>query len=232
MQLETYNHKKDIHHHRRKVARKNFLIFTVFIFVISTILFSVYSTDGISFTGMSILPSNSNITSPIQASLSIPELTLKNEFHELKIIVNKDSSIIIGGKTFSIKESEREIILKDFQGTISFDDEKIYILKGKVSEIILSGIPITTDKNKIDIELNSGTHYKQINIVNNFSIKSLDYYATGELKINEDVIKANKEQVFLNNYIGNLIAENKTLFLNGKIGSVEIHGDNRNIKIS
>ncbi|MBN2880436.1 hypothetical protein JXM83_00115 [Candidatus Woesearchaeota archaeon] len=230
MHLETYNNKKESH--KKKRSKINLIIFIAFLFAIGTIITNVYP-NGINFTGMSILPEKTpNITSTINASLSIPGLTFKNTFEEIRITVAKESSINIGGKTFSLKETEREIILKDFEGTIIFDEEKIYTLKGKASEIILSGIPITPEKNKIDVSLNQNTIYKKILITEELYIKSLEYIASGEIKINEDTIKLNSEKLILNNYQGNIKAENKKLYLTGKINSIEVLGETRKIKIS
>lgn len=233
MQLETYNNQKISNRKRNITKNINLIIFLAFLFIAGTILTQTMSPTQRSFTGFSIFPTDSNITSnaPIKASLSIPILTLKNELPEIKITIDKESSIILDGKTFSLKGTEREIIFKDFKGTISFDENKIYTLEGKASEVVLSGIPMTTDKT-IHILLEAETPYKKIELTKDIYIKSLNYITTGEILIDQDLLKANFEEIFLNNYIGTIKAENKILSLDGKIESIELIGELRKIKIS
>ncbi len=229
MHLEKHSYQKKA---QKRGARMKFFVFLIFIFIIGAIIFTIYPQK-FGFTGMSIFPEKTNNNSfSLNTSISIPELTLKNSFPELRIILATDSSINIGGKTFSLKETERELILKNFDGTIMFDENKLYILKGKTSEIILSGIPITQEKNKINIDLNQQVEYKKIFLSEKINIKSLEYIAFGEIKVNEDILKLNSELISFNNFYGTLKSENQKLSLDGYIDSIEINGETRKIKIS
>ena len=231
MKLETYNHQAKMHSLKKKSKKINLFIFLVFALICSIILIQVYSQNGINFTGMSIFQESTNSTTEIKANLSVPKLTLKEENLEIKVTLEKGSSVILDGKTFSLSETERELIFKNFKGTITFDSNKIYGLKGRASEVTLSGVTMTKNK-KIDVFLESETLYKKLEIGEEILIKSLDYISIGEILINEDLIKTNSERTIITNYFGKIKLENKTFFLDGTISSVEVYGENRKIKIS
>jgi hypothetical protein len=231
MKLETYNHQASLHQMKTKSRRINLFIFLTFILISSIILFQVSSQNGINFTGFSIFQENSNSTTEIKANLSVPKITFKEEFPEIKTTLEKGSSVILDGKTFSLAETERELVFKDFKGTVTFEGNKIYILKGKASEVTLSGVTMTKDK-KIDVLLQSETSYRKIEMNKEVLIKSLDYISIGEILINQDLIKTNSERTVINDYFGKIHVENSTLFIEGKVSSIEIYGEGRKIKIS
>ena len=133
MELETYN-RKGVHLTHKHNWTKNFLMFLAFIIVVLAILIGT-TPLGQNFTGFSVSKNTTSMNyTQISATLSIPKLTLKNEFEEIKIILEKNSTLMIGGQKFHFSDPEKEIILKKFQGTITFDENQIYLLKGKVSE--------------------------------------------------------------------------------------------------
>ncbi len=140
--LRYYGHS----HKGKKRINKKILIFSGFIFVIGAIIFTTLYSNG-SITGKvisSINPSSINPNNSIimSSELTVPDLNMKGEYPEIKILSRAKTTIYLGDKSFQLDGlRENKIILKEFSGKIELSKNGI-LLDGKVFEVNLNNLPI------------------------------------------------------------------------------------------
>ncbi len=222
-------------HGRGKKPNKKILIFLGFLFVMGIIIFTILYSNG-SITGKVVSSINANNSIEFSSSLTIPDLTFKGEYPEIKILSKAKTTIYIGRKSFLLDElKENRIILKDFSGKIELDEDGI-LFDGKVSDVNLNNLPIQ-EKNgrRIKIYVDSKIPYNLIEFKEDLFLKEIDYVSSGVLFIgdeNKDKITLDEDSLFISNYLGELRINEDTLFLEGFAEDIKISGDMRKISIS
>lgn len=213
--------------------KKHLIIFAVVTF--SLILFwLIYSSiyGEISLTGGIIgkavnLNDDSNIK--LDAKLTIPSLSLDGKFKRIEISGRSDSYINVGDQRFYLGNiKENYLIFDNYDGKISFNSKNILEFQGKVSGVTVNGVFITPEsKNTFKINLNKSFDYESLEISDGVLINKLSYRTLGTIKLNNgnEIFNVNGEEVTINNFYGGLLIENKELYLNGYISSLNILGD-------
>lgn len=231
MGFENYNYNGNNHYSpKRKSSKLTIFVVVLFLSVVGVIYFTTFS-DGFSFTGRVVGSQNSTSDIVISSALSVPELNLKGSYNELVLSLSPDSFIYLDNKKVGSNFSN-ELILRDFNGIVNIQGGKGVQIEGKISEIVLNGIPITSNTNsKMKLSLSPNSHYNSIEIKEGFYFKELIYIASGEIYYGEDFIKLNSEKVDLTNYIGSLKIEDDLIFFDGTVESLSVTGDSRKITL-
>ena len=219
-------------HGKMKKPNKKILIFAGFLLVIGMIVLVTLYSNG-SITGNVISSINSNNSIEFSSVLTVPDLDLKGEYSEIKILSRAKTTIYIGKKSFLLDESkENRIILKGFSGKIELDEEGI-LFDGKVSGVNLNNLPIEeTNDRMIKIYIDSKIPYNSIEFKEDLFLKEIDYVSSGVLFMGEDKITLNEDSLFISNYFGELDINDGTLFLRGFAEDIRVSGNMKKISIS
>ena len=234
--FEYYGHS----YKKKKTFNKKTIVFFGFLIVISIIIFTtLYSNNsliGNVILGNAISSTNQNNSIIISSELTIPNLSFKGEYSEIKILSDSETTIYLGEKSFILDElKENKIILKEFSGTIKIEKDGI-LLDGKASEVNLNNLPIKERNNKkIKINGDSKIPYNLIEFKESLFLKEIDYVSSGILFIGEknpDKIILDEDSLIISNYFGKLKIYDDTLFLKGSAKDIKIMGDMKTISIS
>lgn len=221
--METYDEDSALKKHHVKL-----IAFAVFVLIIALVLYTSFQGD-FSFTGGFAGVPDSNDSLKISARLNVPELALDGKFDYLSITGNSDSFIYIGDQKSNLSSfSNNKIILEDFDGKISFDENAISNLDGKSMNAVVNGVVLSSSSDKLTkTYLSSGFDYSSLEISESVVIKDLSYLASGSVSINdgEKNFKINDEEVSLKNFVGNLKIRNNVMTLEGVIGKIEVSGE-------
>lgn len=162
------------------------------------------------------------------AELTIPVLNTDGKFQKVEIIGTSNSFLYFGNQKFYLGDSnENYLILKNYNGKISFDKKSISKLKGKVSEVTINGILVTSQtKNTTKINFGESFDYKNLEISNEVLISKLSYKTSGIIKLNEDknIFNIDEEEIVITNFKGDLVIKNNKLQLKGYVEKLEIKG--------
>jgi hypothetical protein len=219
-------------HEKKRNFKWGIFVAVLFIVVLGIVFFSTFS-DQLVGTGKVIDSSNLSDSIHIVTSLSVPELNLKGNYDELILSLGSDSFVYLDNKKVSSSVSNHELILRDFSGTINIKEGDVIDMSGKISEIVLNGVPISSNTNsKIKLSLSPESHYKYFEIKEGFYVKDLSYVTTGDISYEEENIKVNSEKVSLVNYIGSLKIEKGLILLDGNVESLSVVGNLRKITLA
>jgi len=241
MELGKNNFRYYGHSHKeKKILNRKTLIFSGFIFVIGAIIFTTLYSNG-SITGNVIFPINPSSINPnnsiiMSSELTVPDLNMKGDYSEIKILSKAKTTIYLGDKSFQLGGlKENKIILKEFSGKIELDENGI-LLNGKAFEINLNDLPIKERSDKeIRISSDSKIPYNLIEFKEDLFLKEIDYVSSGILFIgekNQDKMILNKDSLLISNYFGKLKINRNILFLEGYAENIKILGDMKEISIS
>ncbi|PJE81579.1 hypothetical protein COU58_01375 [Candidatus Pacearchaeota archaeon CG10_big_fil_rev_8_21_14_0_10_32_42] len=212
---------------KRKSHKKLFIFLFFLFFIIAVVTFLKF--EDFNFTGNFINSYGENNTLKIQSSLTVPEINLKGEYEEIIFYSNK-VSLEVDNKKIPLEGFDNKVVLKNFNGIFDFNNEEILDLEGKVSEIIINSVPIfLEDGGNIKVSLDSETDYKLIEIKGLTYIRGLDYNASGQILLGENLLKINSERVIFRNYVGNLKVIDNKIILDGRIEFLRIEGYSRKI---
>lgn len=223
------------HNKKRRFFNKKFMLFIGFLFVVFIILFTTFYRGGFSITGNMIKSIDIENSLAISSSLSVPDLSLDGDYGRIKIIGTGGSDIRFGSQDVSLSDSERnDIVIENFSGEISFNEEGIYLLDGRALRIIVNRVPISSPKNrKVRVSIGSEILYSSIEFRDDVYIKELSYITSGNLLIdNHNTISLNGDSLLVNNYLGKLAVSDKKMNINGLFESLDVLSDNKMISIS
>jgi hypothetical protein len=213
---------------KRKIFGIKFLIFVCFIFVMGIILMTTIYKD-FSFgslgdiTGKVIFWSDGNSRNfDVSMQLSVPELNLKGDYTKIVIEGISSSLLSVGNHDFSLLgDSLSEVSLEDFSGKIHINENSIEVLEGKVSGIIVNGMPISDRSGKkIKVSSESPLFYNFLEFEDELNFKKIDYNASGKISWGENLIRLNNERVEIINFLGKMKIQNKIMNLEGVVGNV------------
>ena len=216
------NEKKSSHHHLVLI------IILIFIGILGFIIYTSFFNPDLapSFTGNIIKNSYDKISknnlenlNEINANLNIPDLfEINTPIEKIKIKTNQLVNLSFGDEKIELKEKS-SIIIDNFNGLLNLNSKKINSLNGKASKIFVEGIPIAqASGSETKISFEQALDYDYIEL-ENFYLKSLNYIASGIIKIdnNKIVIRLDKERIEITNFKGNLKINKNNFELNGLI---------------
>ncbi|MEX0920397.1 MAG: hypothetical protein WDZ69_02330 [Candidatus Pacearchaeota archaeon] len=216
-------------YHKKRDWRKISVV-TVFVLVLGFLVYTSFfsgTLGGISLTGQIISsgepdPENSM---KVDIRLNLPDNpSFKGEFSKIELRVLNDSVISSGDSLFEISSGD-SIFLEDYDGEISFNENRIHILEGDARKVIINGASISSREGKSQIS-SKEISYGILNI-SEIHIKKLDYEATGLINIEngKNVILPRDERVLIGNFKGNLFSSRGDFKLNGIVERIEVSGD-------
>ena len=223
----------------KKKINKKILIFLAFLLVMSIIVFTTLDNNG-PITGMAISKTDVSADSDklivIESELTIPSLSFKGDYPEIKILSSSETIIYLGDQSLVLGASkENQIILKEFSGRVQLGEDGI-LLDGKVLDVNLNGLPIKKrDDKKIEISSDSEIPYNSIEFKEDLFLKEINYLSSGVLFIGEynpDKIILKEDSLLISNYLGKLKINRGVLFLEGLSENIEISGDGKTMIIS
>ena len=228
----------------KKKINKKILIFSAFLLVMSIIVFTTLDSNGPItenvITGKAISNVEVSIGSDnlivIESELTIPPLSFKGDYPEIKILSSSETTIYLGDQSLVLDASkENQIILKEFSGKVQLREGGI-LLDGKVLDVNLNGLPIKKrDDKKIEISSDSEIPYNSIEFKEDLFLKEINYLSSGILFIGEynpDKIILKEDSLIISDYLGKLRIDREVLFLKGFAENIEISGDEKKMVIS
>lgn len=218
------------------------LIFLTFLLIFLFIIFTSFSNNvpftGSIITGGAIINNfnNENTKKEIkfESELTIPELEVRGEFDRLEISGNSNSSLQVGNQKFDLgKISNNFLVFDNFDGVISFDEERIIEFKGKVSGVTINGVLVNPTKETTKINFENYFNYESLEIINGASVDEIKYITSGSIKLNDgkEILNIYDEKVIINDFYGNIMIEYGKFHAEGYISELSIIGkSNINIK--
>jgi len=211
--------------------KKKFLIVLVLFFLSILLFFFFYNNEVI--TGRAINSINLNNSIKIKTSLSVPEITLDDEYKEISLYLNKGSSINLDNKQIILQETENYIVLKNFKGKIKLNTNTIEEINGKIFEITINNLPIKLKAgSKIKIVLPQDSKYSLFKIKDDVYLKNMFFTTSGNIFVGGDSLSLNYDKLELKNYQGSLTIKDKTLILDGLVEILNIEGSSRKVILS
>tara|TARA_Y100000310_G_scaffold176534_1_gene176674 strand:- start:105 stop:842 length:738 start_codon:yes stop_codon:yes gene_type:complete len=224
--------------HRRFSLSKRW-IFLIFLAIVFLLLFFAFSGSFITgdviksrmsneSKGFDIYSEIGKINFPVELKQKIGEITIEVEDVNNKIYLGKNNLL-------DLSELEKaKISIKNFDGSIFFDGEKIYKLKGDVSKLIINDLPASSEDGKIEIIIYEELSYRSIELKKVY-LKKYESIESGKVRINGEKINIDlDEESFLiegfygnlkNGIVGNFGIQRKGLILEGSVKNLKIGGD-------
>lgn len=204
------------------------IIFGIFLIILFFLIYTSFSGN-FPLTGNLIkneIDLNNSIS--ISADLTIPNLSLNDEYKHIEFIGGSDSFFYIGNEKFPLKGSrDNYIILTDYDGKISFDKKSIIELKGKVTEVSINGVSVMPElTNTVKVYINDDFNYDSLEIKDDVFIKKLDYQTSGIVKLDEKTtINLNNDDIIIGNFYGSLKIENNIFKIQGYVERFNVKGE-------
>lgn len=233
MEYEKYNHNDNFYHRKERsfFGRKSFIFFS-FLFVLGIIFITAFYGGG-GITGNVVNSLNQNNSIDLKASLSVPEVKLNGEYKEIILSIKKGSFVNLDNKKISLDEVENKLIIKNFDGNIEINENKIKRLEGKVSEIKINNLPINLQKGgRLKFSISPDANYNSFEINEDVHLKDVSFITSGRIDFVGDSLNLNSEKIRFTNYLGSLKIWNKKLILQGVVEDLKIEGESRKIILS
>jgi len=210
------------HHHK---PNKKIIIFATFLLITSILLYTAFYGN-INLTGRAVEETNKNEIS-ISASLTIPTLKLNEKFDKIEIIPNSNTILYAGDSKVDMKNSENtNIIIENFQGELSFNENNISNLQGKAGKVLINNVPISSQSEEtIKLSIENNLKYKTIKI-ENIAINEISYITKGSINIDREktIINIDNEEIKIKNFKGNLEIQDKIFNIQGYLNKLDIEG--------
>ncbi|MBS3070994.1 hypothetical protein J4407_01690 [Candidatus Pacearchaeota archaeon] len=229
---------KKEHGRHRSNHHWKFLVFVIFLGVFSFVIYTSFYGD-FDFTGNIIQGSDSSQEEKsiqFQADLTIPQLSIEGNFDRIELRGNSGSFLQVGDQRFYLGNvTNNYITLNEYDGEIAFNEEKISVIEGKATGVIINGILVTSQtKETTKITFENSLSYDLLEMGNEVSIKKISYVTSGLINVEDgkNAFVVNEEQVTINDFKGSIQISNKKFRLDGQISDLEILGNkNVNIKV-
>ena len=210
-----------------KKHRTKLIVFGIFLIVLFVLVYTSFYR--LPITG-NIIKSNPNSNNSIfiSADLTVPVLSLDGEFKKVNIFGSSESFFYAGDKKFPLSNSkENSIVLTDYDGEISFDENVVSNLKGTAMKISVNGVPmVSKSDDKMKIYFDSDFNYNTLEIKEGASIKKLDYETSGTVNLDEKtIINLKEDNLILERFYGDVKIENNRCNFKGYLQSLDVEGD-------
>ena len=180
-----------IHHHHKKL-----IIFFIFLLIVFALVYFAFE-GSIPFTGYVISGGNvGNNSIDMNAKLSLYKGTISvdNFVEEIEIKASKPRTMLYVGSEneFDLSESDRvDIVIRNFEGEIVFNSDKIVSLDGNADDVYINNIPTRAQTgDKIDVYISEEMSYNLINLKQGV-FKPLSYTASGTIDLDSKKININ-----------------------------------------
>ncbi len=201
----------------RKSSKKSkfgIFIFLLFLGVLGFLVYTSFYNPSFAKSITGNIIKNSNNAIGIDAVLSPPEkleINSKADKIELKI---SSGNFFVGKEELKLDKSS--IVIYNFNGKVTINRNSIEKLDGKTEQVFVEGIPI---KSSSDIKISLGNSEFSFLKINNFYLNSLDYKASGSIRLNEGkvLINLDKEDFKIEGFQGNMELVKERFKLNGRI---------------
>ena len=214
---------------KKKKHYIEFAIFFIFIIILALLIIPSFYSD-FSITGSltekiaSEIKPNSTIK--FSADLTIPNLEISGVFQNVELKGSSESFIYIESEKFRLNSKNNYIVLKNYTGDVSFNNENILALGGKSSKVFINGIPVEPKtKSTLKVSLES-FNYGFLVVEKEAVIKKITYVSSGSIRLNDgkNVFNIENEEVSFEDFMGNLKIENGKLNLEGYVKNLDIKG--------
>jgi hypothetical protein len=230
MASERYNYQNN-YKREHLFGGKSFIFFSFLIVLAIIFVTAFYKGDGI--TGNIIGSMDQNNSVEFKSSLSVPEVSLDDEYEEIVLLLDKGSFVNLDNKKIALDNLENRIVIKNFKGDIKINGASINEFKGKALEVTINGLPIRSqDEKKLKFSISSGTAHKLFEINKGVRLREVSFTTSGNVIFGKDSLILNNEKITLKNYFGSLVIENKKLIFVGFAESLKIEGDSRKLVLS
>jgi len=222
--IEKYSNEPVHKKHKIKI-----IVFGIFLIILFVLVYT--SFYGLPLTGNIIKNEpNSNNSIFISADLTTPVLSLNGEFENVNIKGGSNSFLYVGDKKFPLSNSkDNYIVLINYEGEISFDEEVISNLKGKAMKVSVNGVlMVPKSEDKMKIYFDSDFNYNVLDIKERVFIKKLDYETSGTVKLDEKTtINLEDDNLVIEKFYGNIRIANKHFKLKGYLKNLNVEGNQR-----
>lgn len=221
---ESHHYSHPHHKHRTKL-----IVVGIFLFILLILLLTSFYGD-LGLTGNIIkAPLNPNNSLIISANLeSLPPISIDGEYSHVVIRGISESDFYIGDGKFPLNRSESNyIILNDYEGKISFDNEKISSLKGEVSQVSINGISVLPkSKDQVKVSISEHLDYDLLEVPDVY-VREINYKTSGTINLGEEktTLNLHNDPLVLESFEGDLEVKNNRLIINGRIRSLNVQGD-------
>tara|TARA_Y100000310_G_scaffold294847_1_gene325651 strand:+ start:4728 stop:5426 length:699 start_codon:yes stop_codon:yes gene_type:complete len=226
MTLKHFKELKPQHIPHEKKDRKKLLIAVSFIFVIVLIATSGWTKE-IVLTGAVIGGDEAKEGFEMSADLGAPYIDLNGEFSELRIHSSRSiTKLLVGKQEISLSDGQNNILIRDFDGDLSFDGDNIYVMNGKSSGVIVNGIPLNPKEGKrLKVGLED-LSYSSLEIKDKVVVRKLDYETTGQINVRKtNKIELDNDQMKLIKFEGDLSSKGSRIQLDGRAEKLEVLGE-------
>lgn len=207
-------------------------IFCVFLIILFLLVYFAFFHENFKdvITGKIIVGDLNESKIKFDAELTTtPILELDGEFKSVRIKGESDSFFYVGDQKFSLANlSSNHIILSDYGGKIYFNENNIFMLKGKAEGVIINGVSLTPKLGKnTKVYFDDVFDYTLLEIRETASIKKLSYNTSGKISLfnGKNLFDIYNEEIIINNFQGDLKAENGKFRLNGYLEKLEVMGE-------
>ena len=203
-----------------------FVFFGILGLLIMTSFYSYGSLTGL-ITEKVVGEVKPNSTIKFNADLTIPVLKIDGNFLKVELKGNSESFFDIESERFELNSKSNYITMENYTGEISFDGKKISSLKGKASKVLVNGIPVEhKTKSTVKVSLGKEFLYSSFSAEKDVVIKKLIYTTSGNINLNDgkNIFNIDKEEITLQDFFGNIKAENEKFKINGYIKNLDIKG--------
>jgi len=216
--------------YKRKISKGTIFIFAILIILALALLYFIFFHET-NISGNVVKNSYSLNGTPISASLSIPNITLKGIFNEIDIKLKRNPGlyIIFGDQKIELDNlNENQIMLSNFDGKIYLQKEGVSNIEGGVEKIFVNGVPITPkSKRSGSISFSKDLVCEHFLTKERVLIKELDYQTTGEVVLNNGrfEISLRNENIRIKNLVTKLNIEENRFKVEGEFESIGFGGD-------
>ncbi|MCF7910200.1 hypothetical protein K9L16_00820 [Candidatus Pacearchaeota archaeon] len=214
---------------KRRKHRVILLLVFGFLLVISVLGYTAFFGSGLPFSGMLIMP-NYEEDIAFYATLNAPEnLELQGEFESVVISGKSDYPLYVGSQKFSLKNvSSNYFIFNNFKGEVFVNDQEISKFKGKTSDAVINGVPISDSSDDfIKTYFDGNFKYSSVEVIEKVFISRVSYNATGriELEDGKNTFQLSEEKLSFENFVGDIKISGDEIIFDGYIDTLKISGD-------
>jgi len=224
---------------RKNKSSKKKWIFIAFILIVGLLLFFAFFENPITGSVVDFKKINASENVKINAKIGDIQVPIetKQQINEIYIEVVGVGNKINVGKEGVLDLSDlgiAKIKLEDFDGSISFDADKIFKLKGEVSKVTVNDFPTTSTDGSIDISLDRELSYRYIELNEFYLEKYETLKETGTVKFegSKVTIQLEDDPLLIEDFIGILKSGAKSVSGSGIRGEgLTLEGSVRNVKM-
>ncbi|MBD3253177.1 hypothetical protein GF386_05570 [Candidatus Pacearchaeota archaeon] len=216
-QLEGYSEKPPKKH------RIAIFILIIFLILVSLFLyFAFFKENGFrGITGFFIGGLNDENAVFIKAELNPPDdFKTSEKIKRIELDIDSSKDFLVGKQKIDLsKFNSANIIIDNFNGELSLEEDSIKSLKGKASNVFINNIPISSQSGgNMKVSFDNSFRYKFLKLEKVF-IPSLVFKTSGKLTIgnNKAIINLEDENFEIEKFEGDITFEKNKFLMNGLV---------------